>query len=130
MQHLEKKAVKATEKSSSLQSEYERLRSLRVDDALLIERLRTQQNEIRDSINELIGALAAFTSSLGSVDQELKEQILRIRPLRRAEDITDGMKDVRQCITNIIIHAKNQAEALLNNRDDSRELSPPQKESS
>ena len=46
MQRLENKAVKETEKSMSVQGEFERMRSMRVDDALLIERIRGQQTEI------------------------------------------------------------------------------------
>lgn len=42
MQRLENKALKENEKSISIQSEYDRMRSTRVDDAMLIEKLRTQ----------------------------------------------------------------------------------------
>ena len=41
MSRLESKANKESEKSTSLQQDYERLRAMRVDDALLIEKLRS-----------------------------------------------------------------------------------------
>ena len=40
IQRLENKASKETEKSMTMQGEFERMRSMRLDDAMLIERLR------------------------------------------------------------------------------------------
>jgi hypothetical protein len=41
MQRLETKTVQETEKSMTVQGEIERMRSMRVDDAILIEKLKS-----------------------------------------------------------------------------------------
>lgn len=46
IQRLESKAIKENEKSITFQNEMERLRSTRVDDALLIEKLRAQLSDV------------------------------------------------------------------------------------
>jgi threonyl-tRNA synthetase len=44
----------------TIQGEFERMRSMRLDDAMLIEKLRSSQSEIQDTMNEIIGVLTAF----------------------------------------------------------------------
>lgn len=51
MQRMESKTVKESEKSLNAQSEFERMRSMRVDDAILIEKLKSEQCEVQDSLN-------------------------------------------------------------------------------
>lgn len=36
------------------------MRSMRVDDAILIEKLKSEQCEVQDSLNEIIGVMQAF----------------------------------------------------------------------
>jgi hypothetical protein len=49
-----------------MQGEFERMRSMRVDDAMLIEKLRCAQSEVQDTLNEIIGVLQAFVHSIES----------------------------------------------------------------
>lgn len=60
MQRLESKTVHETEKSLTVQGEIDRMRSMRVDDAILIEKLKSQQCEVQDQLNEIIGVMQAF----------------------------------------------------------------------
>ena len=60
MQRLESKTVQETEKSLNVHGEIERMRSMRVDDAILIEKLKSEQCEVQDSLNEIIGVMQAF----------------------------------------------------------------------
>jgi|LauGreDrversion4_2_1035121.scaffolds.fasta_scaffold173853_2 hypothetical protein len=46
------------------QGEFERMRSMRLDDAMLIEKLRGSQNEIQDALNEVIGVMTSFAHHL------------------------------------------------------------------
>lgn len=46
MQRLESKTVMEAEKNLTTQSEFERMRSMRVDDAILIERLKSEKCEV------------------------------------------------------------------------------------
>ena len=48
MERLENKAIKETEKRICIQSENERLRTTKIDDSMLIERLRGCQSDIQD----------------------------------------------------------------------------------
>lgn len=112
MQRLENKAVKESEKSINIQGEYERLRSTRVDDALLIERLRSQLQEIQDLVNELIGTFSTCEH------EHLKEPISKLHILRSPEDIPHALKSLRHVSSQLIITLP------ASNRD----ASPPQRD--
>lgn len=43
------------------------MRSMRLDDAMLIEKLRGNQSEIQDALNEIIGVMTAFGHHLTSL---------------------------------------------------------------
>ena len=66
MQRLESKTVNECEKSVTIQGEFERMRSMRVDDAMLIEKLRYSLSEVQDSLNEIIGVMQAFVHHIES----------------------------------------------------------------
>lgn len=124
MQRLENKA----EQSMSVQGEYERMRSMRVDDAVMIENLRGQLGEVVEAINEIVGTLAAFSGAIEAKElngqDTLKELILRMRPLKSTDEIISSMRDIRQIISYITVLAKS-----MPSKDQSPlELSPPQKE--
>lgn len=46
------------------------MRSIRLDDVLLIEKLRGSQNEIQDALNEVIGVMTTFANHLDSLNQK------------------------------------------------------------
>ncbi len=60
MHRLESRVSKESEKSMTIQGEFDRMRSMRLDDAMMIEKLRSSQNDIQDSLNEVIGVMTTF----------------------------------------------------------------------
>ena len=125
MQRLESQVARETDKATSVQSDYERLRSMRVDDALLIEKLRAAQTEVQDQLNELVGCLAAFSVSLDQLAKDqsvdsLRNSILRLRPLKSADENLDALREIRHCLQGLLVYTKNLGE--LSGR---RDLSPP-----
>ena len=74
MQRLETKTVQETEKSMTVQGEIERMRSMRVDDAILIEKLKSQQCEMQDSLNEIIGVMQAFVHHIESHESQTSQR--------------------------------------------------------
>lgn len=64
MQRMETKTVKETEKSMTVQSEMERMRSMRVDDAILIEKIKSELCEVQDALNDIIGIMQAFVNHI------------------------------------------------------------------
>ncbi len=64
MQRMETRTVKETEKSMTVQSEIERMRSMRVDDAILIEKIKSELCEVQDALNDIIGIMQAFVNQI------------------------------------------------------------------
>lgn len=64
MQRMETRTVKETEKSMTVQGEMERMRSMRVDDAILIEKMKSEQCEVQDALNEIIRVMQAFVNHI------------------------------------------------------------------
>lgn len=130
MQRLESKAVQESEKSNTIQGEVERMRSMRVDDALAIERLRVAIGEVQGALNEVVGVFSAFSHHLGGekdvMVEGLREAIDKLRPVKNAEEVTMGMREVRHCISNLIVYAKSIAEKAKDQGREKRiENSPP-----
>jgi len=57
---LEQKSAKDKQKKGAIEDEVERYRSQRVDDAMLIERLRKENESVKQGANEIIGVLASL----------------------------------------------------------------------
>lgn len=64
------KTVNESGNNLQMQGEFERMRSMRVDDAMLIEKLRCAQSEVQDTLNEIIGVLQAFIHSIESQNKQ------------------------------------------------------------
>ena len=114
---LEDRAVKETEKSMCIQSENDRLRTTKIDDAMVIERLRNSHSDIQDHVNEIFAVLAQW-----EVQEPLRGHIARIKPLSNEGDILPTLRELRFVISSMIT-AATQA---LHQRDPS----PPQRDAS
>ena len=57
---LEDRAVKETEKSMCIQSENDRLRTTKIDDAMVIERLRSSQGAVQEHVNEIVAVITQW----------------------------------------------------------------------
>ena len=45
---------------ADLQKDYERIRQQQIDDAMLIDRMRVAQGDMRDQVNEIVGRITKF----------------------------------------------------------------------
>ena len=52
-----------------LVQDFDRVRSQRIDDALVIDRLRNQQGELRDFVNTIVGKISNFAQQLEDIGQ-------------------------------------------------------------
>ena len=115
MQRLEQKLSKENEKTSTVQTDVERLRTQKVDDALLIDRLKGSLDTLRDSLNELIGVLSSYQGYLDSMDNHnpskaiatLYEQISSLKPMKSQEDMAQCLNDIKSCVVSLISHTKS-----------------------
>lgn len=114
---LEDRAVKETEKSMCVQSENDRLRTTKIDDAMVIERLRNSHRDIQEHVSEIVAVLAQWEAQ-----EPLRGHIARIKPLSNESDILPTLRELRFVISSMIT-AATQA---LHQRDPS----PPQRDAS
>lgn len=97
---LEDRAVKETEKSMCIQSENDRLRTTKIDDAMVIERLRSSHCAIQDHVNEIVGVLSQW-----EVTEPLRGHIARIKPLSSESEILPTLRELRFVISSMITAA-------------------------
>lgn len=110
-----------------LQKDYERIRQQQIDDAVLIDRMRISQGEMKDQVNQIVGRITKFGYHLEEIGQtNLPEDIESAYEIsKKICPVTQDVVSALEYISNFIRPLSNDVVTRLQNvpeRDSDRSV--------
>lgn len=101
--------------NEDLQRDFDRIRQQQVDDAILIDRMRIAQGEMKDQVNEIVGRITKFGYNLEEIGQtNLPDDLESAYEIsKKIEPATQDICSTLQYISNFIRPLSNEVVTRL-----------------